>query len=192
VHAGNIVLAPDLRGWGESASLGGRPPHTGRYETTMRAFIVGKTMVGMQIVDLLQTFNYLASRPDVNAEKITLLGKGNGGVVALFAAAQDTRLKKTICEDTLVSYLNFASTTFYEQSLFDVIVPGVLKDFDLPDVAAAVAPRSLQIIDARSAAEASETESEIRREYSTTVRTYQILHRASLFQISSRPHDVAR
>ena len=192
VHAGNIVVAPDLRGWGESASLGGRPPHTGRYETTMRAFIVGKTMVGMQVVDLLQTFNYLASRPDVNADKITLLGKGNGGVIALFAAALDPRLKKTICEDALVSYLNMASTTYYDQSLFDVIVPGVLKDFDLPDVAAAIAPRSLQIVDAQSAAEALGPVSETRREYSTTVRTYEALHRASHFRISSRPQDLAR
>ena len=125
--------------------MGGRPPHTGRYETTMRAFIVGKTMVGMQVVDLLGTFNYLASRPDVDLQKITLLGKGNGGVVALFAAALDTRLNKTICEAELVSYLKLATTTYYDQSLFDVIVPGVLKDFDLPDVASAVAPRSLRL-----------------------------------------------
>ncbi len=192
VHAGNIVLAPDLRGWGESASLGGRPPHTGRYETTMRAFIVGKTMVGMQVVDLLRTFNYLASRPDVNPEKITLLGKGKGGVVALFAAALDPRLKKIICEDALVSYLDLASTTYYDQSLFDLIVPGVLKDFDLPDVAAAIAPRSLQIVDAQSAAETSEPVSKTRREYGTTERTYEAFHRAIHFRISSHPQDVAR
>lgn len=192
VHAGNIVLAPDLRGWGESASLGGRPPHTGRYETTMRAFIVGKTMVGMQVLDLLRTFNYLASRPDVNPEKIALLGKGNGGVVALFAAALDPRLNNTICEDALVSYLDLASTTYYDQSLFDLIGPGVLKDFDLPDVAAAIAPRSLQIIDPQSASEALEPVAEVRREYATTERTYQAQHRVNLFRISSRPLEGAR
>lgn len=191
VHAGNIVLAPDLRGWGESASLGGRPPHTGRYETAMRAFIVGKTMVGMQVVDLLRTFNYLASRPGVNPEKITLLGKGNGGVIALFAAALDPRLKKIICEDELVSYLDLASTTYYDQSLFDLIVPGVLKDFDLPDVATAVAPRSLQIMDAQSASETLEPVSETRREYATTGHTYEALHSANQFRISSRSQDVA-
>ncbi|HTU51174.1 MAG TPA: acetylxylan esterase [Acidobacteriaceae bacterium] len=192
VHAGNIVLAPDLRGWGESASLGGRPPRTGRYETTMRAFIVGKTMVGMQVLDLLQTLNYLSSRADVNTEEITLLGKGNGGVVALFAASLDARLKKTICEDELVSYLDLASTTDYDQSLFDVIVPGILKDFDLPDVAAAIAPRSLQIIDARSATEALEPGFEIRQEYATAIRAYQTLHAANLFRVSSRPGGTHR
>ncbi|MGO8719150.1 MAG: acetylxylan esterase [Acidobacteriaceae bacterium] len=192
VHAGNIVLAPDLRGWGESASLGGRPPHTGRYETTMRAFIVGKTMVGMQVVDLLRTFNYLAYRPDVDPENITLLGKGNGGVVALFAAALDPRLKKTLCQNALASYLDLASTTYYDESLFDLIVPGVLKDFDLPDVAAAIAPRSLQVMDAQSASETLEPVSEVRREYATTKRIYEALHRANQFQISSCSLDVAR
>jgi hypothetical protein len=185
VRAGNIVLAPDLRGWGESAGLGGRPPHTGRYETTMRAFIVGKTMVGMQVTDLLQTYSYLASRPDVDPRKITLLGKGNGGVVALFAAALDPRFKKIICEDELASYLNLATTTYYDQSLFDLIVPGVLQDFDLPDVAAAIAPRSLQIIDARSASDTPEPLSLTRSAYANTERAYDASHNANQFQIST-------
>lgn len=184
VKAGNIVVAPDLRGWGESASLGGRAPHTGRYETTMRAFIVGRTMVGMQVIDLLRTFNYLASRPDVNPENITVVGKGNGGVVALFAAAINPRIRKTICEGSLMSYLDLASTTYYDQSLFDVIVPGVLQDFDLPEVAAAIAPRSLRIVNAQSASGSQESLPAMRREYGWTEHAYRARHGASDFQIA--------
>jgi hypothetical protein len=108
-------------------------------------------------------------------------------VVVLFAAALDPRLKKTLCQDALASYLDLASTTYYDQSRFDWIVPGVLKDFDLPDVAAAIAPRSLQIVDAQSALDTLEPISETRREYGTTKRTYQALHRANQFRISSHP-----
>ncbi len=186
VRAGNIVLAPDLRGWGDSASLGGRSPHTGHYETTMRAFIVGKTMVGMQVVDLLRVMDYLNSRGDVDRSRITLLGKGNGGVVALFAAALDRRFSKVVCEDELATYLDMASATYYDPSLFDIIVPGVLKDFDLPDVAAAIAPRSLQVIDARSASGTLESLPEARREYAPAAHAYAASHRMNRFQILSR------
>ncbi len=175
VKAGNVVLAPDLRGWGESASLGGRRPDTGRYETAMRAFIIGKTIVGMQVVDLLRTLNYLDSRPDVNPGKVTLFGKGNGGIVALFAAALDPHIEKVTCEDSLVSYQDMASTTLYDNALFDVIVPGVLKNFDLPDVAAAIAPRDLSIADSQSASGNLEPLSETRQEYTRTISAYRIL-----------------
>jgi cephalosporin-C deacetylase-like acetyl esterase len=191
VRAGKIVLAPDLRGWGESASLGGRPPHTGLYETTMRAFIVGKTLVGMQVVDLLSVMNYLVSRPDVDQRHITLLGKGNGGVVALFAAALDPRFSKVTCENEISSYLDMATTTYYDQSLFAVILPGVLKNFDLPDVAAAIAPRKLQIIDARSASADLESLWKVRQEYAFTLRTYKTLHRGGDFRVLIRTQNLA-
>jgi len=176
VRSGNIVLAPDLRGWGETASLGGRPPHTGQYETTMRAFIVGRTMVGGQSIDLAGTLNYLASLPGVNPRKITVIGKGNGGVVALFAATMDPRIQNVISEDALISYLDLARTQLYSQSLFPVIVPGVLKDFDLPDLAAAIAPRRLTILDARSASKKSEPLSEVRSEYAPAIDAYRANH----------------
>lgn len=176
VRAGNIVLAPDLRGWGETASLGGSPPHTGEYETTIRAFIVGRTIVGGQTIDLARTLNYLASRPDVKPRKITVIGKGNGGLVALFTAALDPRVKNVVSEDALISYLDMARTQLYSQSLFPVIVPGVLKDFDLRDLAAAIAPRRLTIVDARSASEKLEPLSEVRIEYAPAINAYRAEH----------------
>ena len=55
VRQGNIVLAVDPRGWGESAP---RPKSAGGYstpyQTTMRALLVGKNMPGMQTVDVLR------------------------------------------------------------------------------------------------------------------------------------------
>jgi hypothetical protein len=39
-----------------------------------------------------------------------------------------------------------------QRGLVEIIVPGVLKDYDLPDVAKALAPRSLWLIDTRDPA----------------------------------------
>lgn len=58
----------------------------------MRALLVGKNMVGMQTGDVLRAFDYLLSRPDVAADRITVIGKGHGGVSALYAAAVEPRI----------------------------------------------------------------------------------------------------
>ena len=138
VRAGRIVLAPDVRGLG----------HAKLYATSMRAMLVGRTMAGMQTTDLLAEFDYLASRPDVDAKHIGIFAKGNVGVVALYAAALEPRIEKVACEGAPISYLDIVRAHVHDE-VADVIIPGVLKDFDLPDVAAAIAPRPLWLVNPR-------------------------------------------
>jgi cephalosporin-C deacetylase-like acetyl esterase len=185
VRAGKIVIAPDLRGWGESASTGGKAPHTGRYETDMRALIVGRTMVGMQVTDLRRVVDYLLSRNDVDPHAIGVYGKGNGGIVALFSATLDARIGNVVCEDSLLSYGEMASTLYYDQSLFDVVVPGILKDLDLPDAAAAIAPRPLSIVNARSASGALYPLDAAEAVYATTAHAYTQRQQTEHFQMSA-------
>ena len=149
VREGHVVLAPDLRGWGESEAQEA-------YQTAMRAILIGKTMVGMQVTDLLASASYLATRDDVDAARIGVVGKGNGALIALYAAALDPRISRTVCEGPFLSYLEMARARLYED-LGGVLVPGVLKVFDLPDVAAAVAPRPLWIVNPRSPSGAAES-----------------------------------
>ena len=147
VRAGRIVLAPELRGLGL-----GKP-----YATSMRAMLVGRTMAGMQTTDLLGAFDYLASRPDVDARRIGIFAKGNAAVVALYAAALEPRIEKVACEGGPVSYLDIVRAPVHDE-VSDLIVPGVLHDFDLPEVAAAIAPRPLWLVNPR-------VQSGVREEY---------------------------
>ena len=50
----------------------------------------------------------------------------------------------------LVSYDAVARSPVHRQ-VFGVIVPGVLGNYDLPDLAAAIAPRAVAVVNARSA-----------------------------------------
>jgi cephalosporin-C deacetylase-like acetyl esterase len=138
VRAGRIVLAPDLRGLG----------HGKLYATSMRAMLVGRTMAGMQTTDLLAAFDYLASRPDVDVNHIGIFAKGNTSVVALYAAALEPRIEKVACEGGPISYLDIVRAPVHDE-IADLIVPGVLKDFDLPEVAAAIAPRPVWLVNPR-------------------------------------------
>ena len=109
----------------------------------MRAILVGKTMVGMQTADLLQCFNYLAARPDVDPGQISVTGKGNGGVVAIYAAAFEPRIQQVAAENATPSYMSLALKKEPERSAIEIAVPGVLRDFDLPDLHKLIAPRKV-------------------------------------------------
>jgi cephalosporin-C deacetylase-like acetyl esterase len=145
VRAGYLVFAPDLRGWGESSSPEGVGGYRGVYQTTMRALLVGKTMTGMKLDDLLSSFDYVASRPDVDSGKISVFGKGNGGILALYAAALESRIRKVVCESSVVSYMDIIRSKFHE-GMTDMVVPEIIRDFDVPDLAAAIAPRTIWIV----------------------------------------------
>ena len=146
VRAGNVVLAVDPRGWGESAPPEAKKAgYTKSYQTGMRALLVGRTMAGMQTGDLLRAFDYLAARHDVDSRRITVRGKGNGGVLALFVAALEPRVARVVCQNTPASYMEIVRAKMPD-GYFDIVAPGVLRDFDLPDVERALAPRAVERI----------------------------------------------
>jgi cephalosporin-C deacetylase-like acetyl esterase len=150
VSAGYVVMAPDLRGWGESVTIKGSSGYRAEFQTAMRAILVGKTMVGMQAADLLRCFDYMLSRPDVDAARISVIGKHNGGVVAMYAAAFEPRIRKVAAEDAAPSYVSIATSKEYPSDTIAIAVPGVLHDFDLPDLRKLIAPRALDLIDRSS------------------------------------------
>ena len=145
VRAGNIVLALDPRGYGESAPPG---DSSGAYDMLMRAMLVGKTLAGMQTGDILRAFDYLAFRHDVDGRRISIYGKGNGGVLALYAAALEPRIAKVSCDPMPTSYMDMVKMKMH-RGITDIVVPGVLKDFDLPDLRKALGSRFQAVVAAR-------------------------------------------
>lgn len=190
VRAGYLVLAPDLRGWGETAALGGHPPHDGRYHLSMRAMLIGRTIIGMQATDLLGTFDYLASRPDVDAGRIGVFSKGNAEVVALLTAALEPRIHQIACEEGPVSYLDIVRARFHDD-IADITIPGVLEQFDLPDVAAAIAPRRLWLVDLSLPSGSPEVLGKVTPEYQSAERAYAQLYAQKDFRITTRPEGWA-
>ena len=169
VRKGYLVVAPDLRGFGESANPTGKSGYKGQFQTAMRAILVGKTMVGMQTYDLLRAFDYVASRPDVNRERISVIGKGSAGVATIFAAALEPRIRKVVAENSLLSYMDLVRMKLH-QGMADLIVPGVLRDFDLPDVAKALGNGKLFIVSPRAPNGETASLEDAARQYGSGVR----------------------
>ncbi len=147
-RAGNVVLLPDLRGFGEtrpsSAVRESRLADFGDYDSSMTALLVGKTMPGMRALDIVRGVDLLASRPEVDPARIKAIGKDSAAIPLIYAALFDPRIASLAVAGMLSSYDSALSESF-SRGLADQVVPSVLTYFDLPDVIAAIAPRRVTI-----------------------------------------------
>ena len=150
---GFVVLALDPRGWGETRP-GQNPDEDnatyrmfGDYPDAMRAFLIGKTLVGMRAEDIYRGVDVLASRPEVDAARICGFGVGAGALALLHEAVLDRRISALALDHMLVSYHAVAAHRVHHD-IYESVIPGVLKAYDLPDLVAAMAPRPVWLVDA--------------------------------------------
>jgi cephalosporin-C deacetylase-like acetyl esterase len=147
-RAGNVVLVPDLRGFGEtqpaSARRESRIADFGDYRSSMTALLVGKTMPGMRALDIIRGVDLLAGRREVDPARIKAIGRDSAAVPLLYAALFDRRIASLAVAGMLSSYDSVVSESFF-RGLADQIVPSALTYFDLPDIIAAIAPRRVAI-----------------------------------------------
>jgi len=154
-EAGNVVLSIDPRGMGETAPAAASPSSTQRNyrgfaqnaEVSLfyEALRAGTTLIGSRTVDVRRAIDYLETRPEVDRRRIAAAGHGMGGLLVLYAAALDERIRAAAVTSALISYAAILESDLYTHR-FSAFVPGVLRDFDLPEVASLVAPRSLLLL----------------------------------------------
>ena len=150
------VAVIDVRGRGDTAI--GNPPR-GRFyfpgRITDEAYVawfmlmLGKPLLGGQIYDTLRALDYLRARSDGGAP-VSLVGDGPHGVIALYAAALDSRVRGVALRGTITDYRSLAVAERYTQP-FGIYAYGILREYDLPDVAGAVGPRPVLLLNSVTA-----------------------------------------
>lgn len=133
-RAGNKVVLYDPRAG--AAPSGG---YTGEYQAAQRAMLLGKTLTGLHLAAIQKRVEELAAQGPV-----AVIGKGHGGVLALYAAALDPRIQKVAVEGSVLSYMDVVRAKIH--NAIEIVIPGVLTSIDLPDLAHAIAPRPLWIV----------------------------------------------
>src|SRR5438876_12261132 len=107
--------------------------------------MLGQPLVGAQVFDTLRALDYLSTRGYVGGG-IYLVGDGPHGVIALYAAALDERARGVALLKTVTDYRSLAVAERYSQP-FGIYAYGLLREFDLPEVASAVGPRRVLLLD---------------------------------------------
>lgn len=129
-----------------------KSPYLGSFNLlSLRAFLVGRTIVGMQIDETIHAVDELASRADVDASRITIYGNGPLGIVALHAAALDPLIQRVVVENTLAGY-RLALDQPLHKNISEVMIPGVLLKYDVGNLAQAIAPRPVTFVNPLDAA----------------------------------------
>jgi cephalosporin-C deacetylase-like acetyl esterase len=152
MKGGSIVLSIDVRGIGETSSGDGRngsdwPRYFGDYGNAMTAMLSGKPLVTMRAEDISRAADLLVTRPEVDPSKLAVHGLEGAAIPALYAAALDNRFQSATLERMLVSYESVVRHPIH-RGVFENIVHGALKHYDLPDLARWMRPRTVRIIDA--------------------------------------------
>lgn len=150
---GLLVFAVDVRGIGAT-----KPPHAdeegpGAFqnldnaETAMSywAWEINQSLFGWRVQDVIRSVDYATSRSSASRAGVQVIGKGMGALWSLYAAALDARVRSVILDGGLLSYGCLARSDRYLHGA-NIIIPDVLKHFDLPEVAAAVANRPLALL----------------------------------------------
>ena len=112
---------------------------------SLRAFLVGKTIVGFRLDDAIRGLDWLASHRNVNRDDITVYGRGPSGMVALHAAVVDSRISRIVLENTLVSYQMIVDQPVH-RNVSEVVIPAVLRAYDTGDLVQGVFPRRVSIL----------------------------------------------
>ena len=144
--AGQVVFAPQML----PGAKDGDSPKTALmgpwYTETLRAFLVGQTLVGVRADDVIRATDWLAAQAEVDPAQIAATGVGPMGIVLLHAAVLDPRIHSLTVDHTLTSFQS-AFDAAMPRDLAQSVIPGVLQHYDLKDLIAALAPRSVTVID---------------------------------------------
>jgi len=129
------VFAVDLRGTGETA-----PDMKEKFWD----FLAGRPIFGQRVADVRTVIRYL-SHSGSNGKTIYVWAKGLGAIYAALAATLQDGVTGMVLEEPLLTFGQVVSTKVPAYR-HEIILPGVLEEFDLPDVYKALSPMKVVLV----------------------------------------------
>jgi cephalosporin-C deacetylase-like acetyl esterase len=190
---GYLIVAADVRGVGETAhgsssSLSSEPfGQLFDADTALAyaAWSMNESLLGMRVSDVIRSVDYVLQREDAKSSHLHVIGKGTAALWCIYAASLDDRISSVTCNQGLLSYRSLVESDRYLYSA-DIFVPEVLLHFDLPEVAAAIAPRSLTFIAPVDAMKKTVDLAKAREIYRSTGEAYKAFGAEANFKIRNR------
>ena len=140
---GFVTISPDLRGFGErhdyiEATSTGRDLCNINFN---KGALFGVYPLTLNIWDIMRCIDYLQTMPEVDPDRIGMMGLSYGGTVTTFTAAIEPRIKAA----DIIGYVNPISEYAVRNANFcgSQFVPELYKYFDAFDIAGLIAPRPL-------------------------------------------------
>jgi hypothetical protein len=146
VRNGFTVLAPDMIGLGEVGPgdfLGDSYMEGVSYNVWFASMLIGRSIVGIRAGDVVRLTRLLKKTSGIS--EVYGFARREMAPVLLHAAAFDSAIIRIALIDPFSSYRSIVMNRFYDPNFVYSTVPGALKAYDLPDLAASLAPRKLMM-----------------------------------------------
>lgn len=144
VRHGFTVLAPDMIGVGEMGPgvfQGDAYIEGGSHNLWYASMLIGRSIAGIRTADAVKLTGLLKKITSIS--EIYGVSRKEMAPVLVHAAAFDHSISRIALIEPFSSYLSIVNNRFYSSSFIPGVVPGALKEYDLPDIEASLAPRNL-------------------------------------------------
>jgi len=140
---GFVVIVPELLGFGDrriswdtDKPLG----HSSCHHISAYLLMLGRTMAGMRVWDVVRSLDYLETMPKVDMGRVGIMGISGGGLVATFAAALEPRIKAAVVSGYLNTFHDciLAMHHCIDNYLYDQVVV-----CEMPEIGGLIAPKPL-------------------------------------------------
>lgn len=178
---GITVLAPDMVGTGELGPgifQGDSYIDGVAYNLWFASMLIGRSIVGIQAGDVVRLADLL--KKDNNIHEIYGLARTQMSPVLLHAAAFDKDIRKVALLEPYTSYRSIVMNRDYDAHFLHSTVPGAIGIYDLPDLAASLAPRKLLIEGATDENGKNDGQQEMNEDMKVIADAYQLKGKAQL------------
>ncbi|MHB9130966.1 MAG: alpha/beta hydrolase family protein [Armatimonadota bacterium] len=149
VREGYAALVLEQRCFGERNDV--RPQEVrhvggGCSHASMVALLLGRTMIGERVWDVSRAIDVLAHFPQLDLTRIGCMGNSGGGTITFFAACLEPRITAAMPSCYVCTFRDSIGSIDHCQ---DNYLPGVLRFFEMGDLACLIAPRPLVVVAGR-------------------------------------------
>jgi hypothetical protein len=136
---GVVTLAIDSWCFGERKH--DEDGHRGEEDAFKHMLWRGQVLFGMMMFDEFQALSYLASRPEVDPQRLGAFGMSMGSTKAWWLAALDSRVRLTVDVCCLTDYESLIKAKGLSGHGIYYYVPSLLKQFDTAGINELIVPR---------------------------------------------------
>ena len=186
------VLTADLRATGKLADPHDRIGRAPDHNTAEWSLWLGRPLLGQWVVDVRRLLDALKESDGKLPCEILVVGVGPAGLVAICAAAVDSRITRVATSGMLASYVTEEP---YQGQRLGIMAPGILRDAgDVAHLASIVAPRRLVVAGGVTGGGKPLDEVALRRVFEVTRQAYAIERTPEQFHLLpiADPSEIVR